>query len=631
MTAPGGVAKPAPEPGASAARPTATGLGPSAAGPGPSAHLTTVTAPAARPTAAGLEARLREWSQSGGPFDPELLAAHEEKEAFPAEACAALDAWGLPEFYVPTRYGGRQERLDEFVALLRRIAARDLTVAVAHGKTFLGGVCVWAAGEDGPAHLLARQVLAGEPVAWGLTEPDGGSDLLAGSLTATRHGSGWRLSGRKWPVNNATRGNLMCVLARTEPGGGSRGFSLFLIDKRATPAGTVRPLPKMPTHGIRGADISGLEFDGARVPAHALVGKVGGGIELVLKSLQLTRIVCTSLSLGAGDHALALLRRFLGERRLYGRLLADLPHARDAAGRAVARQFLAETVAHTAARAAHQTPEQLSVVSAVAKAFVPNQIQAQLRLIGDLLGARGFLTGVEGYGAFAKLERDHQVVPLFDGSTWVNRAGLAAVLPVLRPGRRPDPSGAPSPAHWLRADHPLDPLDTDRLRLMAPRDALLGALPGLVAELAAEDREPAATAMARALIAAWERLGRDIGALRPTGGAPSTAAMRLAERYEWCFAGAAALALHRARPDLRDGPWGRDALWLRGCLAVVLEGLDAAPAEATRVYEELGTLLTAAPDVPATMFDVTATDAPVVLPDAPSADGPGSARDVEAA
>ncbi len=87
-------------------------------------------------------------------------------------------------------------------------------MAVAHGKTFLGGVCVWAAGEEGPAGFLARQVLASEPVAWGLTEPGGGGDLLAGALTAGRHGSGWRLSGRKWPVNNATRGNLMCVLAR---------------------------------------------------------------------------------------------------------------------------------------------------------------------------------------------------------------------------------------------------------------------------------------------------------------------------------------------------------------------------------------------------------------------------------
>ncbi|MCX4830328.1 acyl-CoA dehydrogenase [Streptomyces sp. NBC_01016] len=582
-----------------------------------------------RPTAAGLRKSLADWSRAGGPFDPALLAAHEETESFPTEACAALDAWGLPEFYVPARYGGRQERLEEFIALLRRIAARDLTVAVAHGKTFLGGVCVWAADEEGPAHLLARQVLAGEPVAWGLTEPGGGSDLLAGSLTATRHGSGWRLNGRKWPVNNATRGNLMCVLARTEPGGGARGFTVFLLDKRATAAGTVRALPKMPTHGIRGADISGLEFDDARLPAHAVVGAVGSGIELVLKSLQLTRIVCVSLSLGAGDHALGLLRRFLGERRLYGRGLADLPHARDVAGRALARQFLAEVVAHTAARAAHRIPEQLSVVSAVTKAFVPSLIQGQLRLIGDLLGARGFFTDVEGYGGFAKLERDHQVVPLFDGSTWVNRAGLAAVLPLLRPGRRPAPDDAGSPARWLREDHPLDPLDADRLRLLAPRDDVLGALPALVAELAADEGESPTVGLARALLAASERLSADIGALRPAAGAPSTAAMRLAERYEWCFAGAAALALYRARPRLRDGVWG-GGLWLRGCLALSLEALDAAPADAAPVFVELGTLLAAVPDAPATLLGTDEEDASASLPDAPATDIP-RAGEVEAA
>ncbi|NYS19611.1 acyl-CoA dehydrogenase [Streptomyces sp. SJ1-7] len=588
----------------------------------------------ARPTVAGLDRALADWSRPGGPFDPVLLAAHEEAESFPAEACAALDAWGLPEFYVPVRHGGRQEHLDEFVALLRRISAHDLTVAVAHGKTFLGGVCVWAADENGPARLLARQVLAGEPVAWGLTEPGGGSDLLAGALNATRHGSGWRLSGRKWPVNNATRGNLMCVLARTEPSGGARGFTVFLFDKRATPDGTVRALPKMPTHGIRGADISGLEFDDARLPAHAMVGPVGSGIELVLQSLQLTRIVCVSLSLGAGDHALRLLRRFLGERRLYGRGLADLPHARDIAGRAVARQFLAEAVAHTAARAAHQVPEQISVVSAVAKAFVPSLIQGQLRLIGDLLGARGFLADVEGYGAFAKLERDHQVVPLFDGSTWVNRAGLAAVLRLLRPGRRPAPDDADSPARWLREDHALDPLDTHRLRLIAPRDAVLGALPALVAELAAEEGESTTVGLARALLTACEALGDDIGALRPAAGPPGTAAMRLAERYEWCFAAAAALALHRARPRLRDGVWGADGRWLRGCLVLALEALDADPADAAQVFGELGTLLTTAPDAPVSLLDsdgeIRGRGAPTLLPGARATEA-RPAGEVEAA
>ncbi|WP_129293730.1 acyl-CoA dehydrogenase family protein [Streptomyces lydicus] len=561
-----------------------------------------------------LPSRLAEWSRPGGPFDPAVLSAHDEAETFPAEACAALDAWGLPAYYVPARHGGRQDRLDEFLALLRTVAAQDLTVAVAHGKTFLGGVCTWLAGDAGPADLLARQVLAGEPVAWGLTEPDGGSDLLAGSLTATRHGSGWQLSGRKWPVNNATRGHLLCVLARTDPAGGPRGFTVFLIDKRATAVDTVRPLPKMPTHGVRGADISGVEFRQTRVPAHALVGTVGGGLELVLKALQLTRIVCVSLSLGAGDHALGLLRRFLHERRLYGRQLASLPHVRTTAGRAAAHQFLAEAVAHTAARAAHQVPEELSVISAVAKAFVPSLIQSQLRLIGDLLGTRGFLTGVEGYGAFAKLERDHQVVPIFDGSTWVNRAALAGVLPLLRPGRRAAASEAASPVHWLREEHHPAPLDMRRLRLMAPRDSVLGALPALVAGLDAREESSKAAAetasLAGALLEAYERLGTDLADVRPTGGPPSTATMRLAERYEWCFAGAAALALHHARPRLRTGPWGTDEAWLHGCLTLVLEGLGRRPAQATRTYDRLGTVVASAPDVPVSVLDDRGPDGP---------------------
>ncbi|MFD3514409.1 acyl-CoA dehydrogenase family protein [Streptomyces sp. NPDC058657] len=552
--------------------------------------------------AAGLDAHLTRWSLPGGPFDPELLAAHDETETFPAEACAALDAWGMPEHYVPLRYGGRMDELEETHALLRKMAARDLTVAVGHGKTLLGGACVWAAAEDGPAAMLARHVLAGEPVAWGLTEPGHGSDLLSNTLTATRHGSGWRLNGRKWPVNNATRGRLMCVLARTGPAGGARGFTVFLVDTRATAAGTVQPLPKLPTHGIRGADISGLEFHDARVPAHALVGTVGGGLELVLKALQLTRIACVALSLGAGDHALALLRRFLHERHLYQRPLAGLPHARAVAGRAVARQFLAEALAHTAARAAHEIPEELSLVSAVAKACVPGIIQGQLRLIGDLLGARGFLTEVEGYGAFAKLERDHQVVPVFDGSTWVNRAGLAAALPLLRPGgRRAAVPPTSPPAHWLREEHESTPFDADRLRLMAPRDSVLGSLPALVAELgadggphpgAAPDAAAETVRLARAVLAEYRRLGTDLAAVRPTGGTPGTAVMRLAERYEWCYAAAAALALYRARPQAHHHLWWRDGLWLRGCLALALENLGAPPHAAGAVYDRLGELLT---------------------------------------
>ncbi|MFE6049422.1 acyl-CoA dehydrogenase family protein [Kitasatospora sp. NPDC056446] len=537
----------------------------------------------------GLAAELDRWSEAGGPFDPVLLTRHDEAESFPAEACAALDSHGVAGLYVPCRRGGRLEHLDQLHASLRAVAARDITVAVAHGKTFLGAASVWVGGDAAQAESLARHVLAGEAVAWGLTEPGRGSDLLAGEVTAVREGPGWRLNGRKWPVNNATRGRFLCVLARTDPAGGPRGFSVFLVDKHELAVGAVRPMPKLPTHGIRGADISGVEFDDALVPGRALVGDEGAGIELSLKALQLTRTACVALSLGAGDHGLRLLRRFLRERRLHGRWLADLPHARVVAGRAVARLMLAEAVAATSAAVAHEAPGELAAVSAIAKALAPTLIQGQLRLIGELLGARGFLLDVEGYGAFGKLERDHQVVSIFDGSTWVNRAVLAAHLPLLV---RTPAADRPAPVtDWLRADGPRAPLDPSALAPLSRGDTVLGALDALAARV-----DPGGTGgadgPARALADAKRALFDAIRCLCPTAGAPATATMRLAERYEWCWAGAAALALWTSGPVPEADVWWRGGSWLRGCLALVLEQLgDEAGGRADAVFDELGSLV----------------------------------------
>ncbi|MGV9317120.1 acyl-CoA dehydrogenase family protein [Streptomyces sp. NPDC003691] len=531
-------------------------------------------------------AMLAEWALPGGSFDPALLTSHDGAETFPTEACAALDQWGLSGYYVPVAFGGRLERVDEMHTLLRSVAAQDLTVAVAHGKTFLGAASVWASGDVRAATRAARYIRAGEAVAWGLTEPGGGSDLLAGRLTATRQGAGWRLTGYKWPVNNATRGRLMTVLARTDPQGGPRGFSVFLVDKEDVGSGSVRPLPKVPTHGIRGADISGVEFRDAFVPGHALVGTVGEGLELVIKALQLTRIACVALSLGAADHGLRLARKFLLERRLHGRGLAELPHARVTAGQAVARLMLAEAVSYTAARSVHETPEELSTVSAVTKALVPTLVQGQLSLVAELLGARGFLTEVEGYGGFAKVERDHQIVSIFDGSTWVNRSALASSLPLLRRGRRSTSTADRPVTAWLVKGAAAAPLDPVRLSVTARGESVLSGLKGLVARFT-DEPSGAVGRMAVELLRAADEVNESISGLRPTAGPPDTAVMRLAERYEWCFAGAAAIALWHANPQHHFRPGWHEGRWLRGCLALVLNGLGVRTPDANGVFDEL--------------------------------------------
>ncbi|WP_181807365.1 acyl-CoA dehydrogenase family protein [Streptomyces shenzhenensis] len=359
------------------------------------------------------------------------VAQLDDDEEFPARLCALLDDFGLPAHYVPARWGGAPDDHEHLLRLWRTVARRDLSTMTAHGKTYLGAAPVWIAGDPEQAAATAATVLSGNPVAWALSEPDHGADLLSGSLTATADPGGYRLDGAKWPVNNATRGTHLTLLARTGVTGSARGHSLFLVDKAALTPGTWRALPKAPTHGIRGIDISGIAFDGALLPKAALLGPEGTGIETVLRTLQLTRTMCAVLSLGAGEHALRLTARFTAQRVIQGHPLIDRPHPRSVLGRCAALLAATEAAALVGARSIHGLTAELSVTSTVVKSLAPTLVDSVLGELAELLGVRSYLTGVYEHGAFQKVRRDHQVVSVFDGSTPVNRSALAQQFPRL--------------------------------------------------------------------------------------------------------------------------------------------------------------------------------------------------------
>ncbi|MFE5093330.1 acyl-CoA dehydrogenase family protein [Streptomyces sp. NPDC056638] len=516
-------------------------------------------------------------------FRPSLLAELDQREEFPAAACRVLDEFGLNGYYVPVRSGGRLADFTDLMQLIRTVARRDLTVAIGHGKTFLGAASAWVAAEHEQVDRLGELIVNGGIVSWGLTERGHGSDLLGGELTATAVGDDWRLDGEKWLINNATRSDAVCVLARTDPAGGPRGFSLFLVEKRLLAEGSWSSLPKVPTHGIRGADISGIVFDGAQVPGTALVGRVGDGIETVLKALQLTRTVCVSLSLGAADTASVIALDYARERSLYGRRLIELPRIRRILGRMNAARLVAEATGLMAVRSIHTLPGEMSVTSAVAKALVPELAQRVIDRAAELLGVRGFLTDNHADGRFAKLERDHRVVAIFDGNTAVNRNGLIDQFPLLAAGYRrgaADLAGVRCAAELGAAVPEFDP---HRLALLTPRGcSLVQSLPGAVVRIRAQAAEgllPERVAELAELIKEHaDALHRELeGRQRSAQTVPSAAFVR-AERYELCYAAAACLQLWLANPSLQEAPSGarsawRDGLWLQACLAAIATGL----------------------------------------------------------
>ena len=350
----------------------------------------------------------------------------------------------------------------------------------------LGANAVWAGGSPAQKQALAGLIIAGGAVSLGLIEPARGSDLRGDGVAAAQEGADYTLWGAKRLIHNATRAAAIMLLAKTDPQSGPRGFSLFLVGREQFDAASYAFVPKTATHGIRGADLGGMEFHGSRVPASAVVGPSGLGRELVLRTFQVSPTMCAALSLGAGDTALRLTLDFALHRRIYRRSVFALAYPRRLLVDAFLDLLMCEALAIAAARAMHLVPGELSLWSATVRYFVPATIEVTLSNLTLVLGARSYLREGHWQGLFQKIVRDHALVSQLDGGPAVNLEVIAAQLPVLSEQRgepRDNEALALLMSQIFRLSQVLPPFDADRLSLEARGGDLLAGV-GLLRELA---------------------------------------------------------------------------------------------------------------------------------------------------
>ncbi|MCJ0871757.1 acyl-CoA dehydrogenase family protein [Streptomyces sp. AP-93] len=528
-----------------------------------------------------LERLLGDPGDSSLAFSFARCAELDRAEAFPDEICAALDVMGLPRWFAPAAHGGALRSSEELLQIIRTLGRRDFTVALAHIKTYLGAVSAWVAGTPEQAGRLASRVNAGAVVALALTEQSHGSDLLAGELAAVRTPGGYRLDGEKWLINNATRSEVVCVLARTDPDGGARGFSLLLADKKELAPGSWHHLDAVATHGVRGADISGIAFDAAEVPLDARIGAEGSGLEIILKGFQITRTLCSAMSLGMADQALRIAVGFAGAHELYGRRLADLPHAARTLTEAYADLLAAEAVSLVATRSIHTLTAEQSAVSAIVKYLVPTVADQAIAALRQVLGARAMLVEDHAEGTFQEIERNHRIVGIFDGSTVVNLNSLINHFPMLVRGYRAGLADRPGVEGAARLDGPTPELDPGLLTLYSRSGcSVVQSLPEAVEAVlrrAERGEAPAAVAaQASRLRLLADELHAELAAYRPSARDVPEHAFDLAGRY--CVLYAAAASLHlwlHSAPDtgpVTGGLWTEGA-WLEAVLARLLRRL----------------------------------------------------------
>ncbi len=222
---------------------------------------------------------------------------------FPEETAKRLAELGLTGVNIPEKYGGAgMDELCYYIAVeeLGRVCGSTGLTLAAHISLCTYPIYAYASEEQRRKYLpdLASGKFLG---AFGLTEPNAGSDAGGTQTTAVRDGDQYILNGAKIFITNAMHAGTFIVTAKTSKEKGTRGISAFIVE-RDTPGFTVNKGPEK--LGMRGSDWGELVFENAPVPAENLLDKEGQGFKIFMKTLDGGRISIGALALGIAQGAL---------------------------------------------------------------------------------------------------------------------------------------------------------------------------------------------------------------------------------------------------------------------------------------------------------------------------------------
>lgn len=243
----------------------------------------------------------------------------DEKETFSPELTRKMGELGLFGIYLPEKYGGQDMDYLAYIIAVEEIARVDGSQAAtlaAHNSLGIGPLYYYGSEEQKMKYL--PMLCTGEALwAFGLTEPDAGSDSRGSKTRATLENGEWVINGSKIFITNGSADNSMgaTVQAVTGEKQGKKEFTTILVDKD-TPGFTRQTM-----HGKmmwRASDTSQLFFDDCRVPESNLLGKIGEGSKIMLSTLDSGRLSIAAMGLGCAQGAYELALNYAKERKQFG-------------------------------------------------------------------------------------------------------------------------------------------------------------------------------------------------------------------------------------------------------------------------------------------------------------------------
>ena len=366
-----------------------------------------------------LRAQIRQFAEEE--IRPQAFLMDQNNE-FPEEAIRKLGERGWMGLPYPDEYGGAGLDVMSYAIAVEELARVDGGAGVIlSAHVSLGSWPIFAFGTEEQKRKYLVPLAKGEKIgAFGLTEPNAGSDAGGTETTAIDKGDHWLLNGGKIFITNAPKADTYVVFAVTTPDIGTRGISAFIVEKGWKGFTFGDHYDKM---GIRSSSTAELIFNNVRVPKENMLGKEGEGFKIAMATLDGGRIGIAAQALGiaqgAFEHALAYAKervqfgKPIGAQQIISFKLADM----------ATKLRCARYLIYSAAELKEQH-EPYGMESAMAKMYASD---IALEVTNDALqifGGSGFLKGMEVERAY----RDAKITTIYEGTNEIQRVVIASHL-----------------------------------------------------------------------------------------------------------------------------------------------------------------------------------------------------------
>ncbi len=351
-----------------------------------------------------------------------LAAEVDELERFPEETVEKMARVGLLGIPVPAELGGAGGNNVMYAQAVEELSVACATTGVivsAHTSLCIAPILESGTPEQKKKYL--PRLASGEWLgAFGLTEPNAGTDASAQQTTAVEDGDNYIINGSKIFITNAEYAHVYIIFAMTDKSQGVKGITAFIIEK-GTPGFTFGKKEKK--MGIRGSATSELIFENCIIPKENMLGKVGKGFGIAMKTLDGGRIGIAAQALGIAQGALNETVKYIKERKQFGKPLSAFQNTQFQIADMQTRISAARLLVRSAAFKKDQG-EKYSADAAMAKLYA-----AEVAM--DVASKAIQLHGGYGYTREYPVERmlrDAKITEIYEGTSEVQKMVIAANL-----------------------------------------------------------------------------------------------------------------------------------------------------------------------------------------------------------